>query len=119
MKTHPSSIRLLALCSAGLLGILRPTADAAPEKDGEAPATATAAVRFIAYNVQFGCRGTPEEIGDLLKRWQPDVVALNEVPGGDWTARVGKRCGMAYTCVSASTSADMMGVLFPDGSEGG
>lgn len=74
-------------------------------------------VRFIAYNVQFGCRSTPEEMGDMLKDWQPDVVALNEAPGGDWAERVGRRCGMKYVHVGSFSSAGTMGILHADGSE--
>lgn len=55
----------------------------------------------------------------MLKRWNPDVVALNEVPGGDWTDRVAKRAGMAYSYVGIISSADMMGILNANGTEGG
>lgn len=62
--------------------------------------------RMVAYNVEFGKNATAEEIGKMLEFYQPDIVAFNEVPGGDWTARVGKVLDLPHVYVGKISSAD-------------
>jgi endonuclease/exonuclease/phosphatase family metal-dependent hydrolase len=60
----------------------------------------------VAYNVEFGKNATAEEIGEALQFYQPDIVAFNEVPGGDWTARVGKVLDLPHVYVGKISSAN-------------
>ena len=50
-------------------------------------------VRVAAYNVEFGKNASPEEIGRMFKPYNLDIIGFNEVPDGDWTARVGQCTG--------------------------
>ncbi|MDE0577505.1 MAG: hypothetical protein OSB39_11205, partial [Opitutales bacterium] len=63
-------------------------------------------VRVAAYNVEFGKNATPEEIGGMFKPYNLDIIGFNEVPDGDWTARVGKVLGMQYSYVGKISSAN-------------
>lgn len=63
-------------------------------------------VRVAAYNVEFGKSASPEEIGEMFKPYDLDIIGFNEVPNGDWTARVGKVLGMKYSYVGKISSAD-------------
>ena len=63
-------------------------------------------VRVAAYNVEFGENATPEEIGKMFKLYNFDIIGFNEVPDGDWTARVGKVVGMKHTYVGKISSAN-------------
>jgi maltose 6'-phosphate phosphatase len=63
-------------------------------------------VRFASYNVEFGHHATAEEIGEMFKQYNLGVVCFNEVPGGDWTSRVGKVLGMKYVYVGKISSAN-------------
>ena len=56
----------------------------------------TVRVRVAAYNVEFGKNASPEEIGKMFRPYDLDVIGFNEVPDGDWTARVGKVLGMKH-----------------------
>lgn len=89
---------VLALCAVGLLAGCHGT----PRTPEARP------VRFtvVAYNVEFGNRGTAEEIGEALKSYEPDVVAFNEVPGGDWVQRAGVVLDMPYCYVGEVSSAN-------------
>ena len=51
-------------------------------------------VRVAAYNVEFGKNASPEEIGRMFKPYNLDIIGFNEVPDGEWTARVGNVVGM-------------------------
>ena len=62
-------------------------------------------VRVAAYNVAAGEWGSPERVGEIFRQFDPDVIGFNEVPGGDWTARVGSELGMEYAYVGAVSSA--------------
>ncbi|MFI4861181.1 MAG: endonuclease/exonuclease/phosphatase family protein [Phycisphaerales bacterium JB063] len=62
--------------------------------------------RVVAYNVEFGNRGTAEQIGEALKAYEPDVVLFNEVPGGDWVERAGEVLGMPYHYLGEVSSAN-------------
>ncbi len=63
-------------------------------------------IRVATYNVEFGKSTTPEEVGEMLKSYQPDIVGFNEVPDGDWTSRVGKVLGMNHSHVGKVSSAN-------------
>ena len=63
-------------------------------------------VRVAAYNVEFGKNATPEEIGKMFKPYNLDIIGFNEVPDGDWTARVGKVVGMKHIYVGKISSAN-------------
>ena len=85
--------------------VLNTTAD-----DPKRPIT----VRVAAYNVEFGKSATPEQIGALLLPYNLDIIGFNEVPDGDWTARVGAVLGMDYTFVGAIASANHTGPAYAD-----
>jgi maltose 6'-phosphate phosphatase len=63
-------------------------------------------VRVAAYNMEFGKNATPEETGRMLKPYNLDIIGFNEVPDGDWTARVGKVLGMQHSYVGKISSAN-------------
>jgi endonuclease/exonuclease/phosphatase family metal-dependent hydrolase len=56
-------------------------------------------IRVAAYNVAFGSMGSPEQIGEMLKAYDLDLVGLCEVPAGDWSVRMGKVLGMDHVYV--------------------
>ena len=72
----------------------------ASEPDGSIP------VRVAAYNVEFGRSTSPEQVGEMFKPYDLDIVGFNEVPDGDWTARVGKVLGMQHSYVGKTSSAN-------------
>jgi len=49
---------------------------------------------------------TPEQIGEMFKPYNLDIIGFNEVPDGDWTARVGKVLGMQHSYVGKISSAN-------------
>ena len=63
-------------------------------------------LRVAAYNVEFGKNATPEQIGEMFKPYNLDIIGFNEVPDGDWTARVGKVLGMKHVYVGKISSAN-------------
>lgn len=63
-------------------------------------------VRGACYNVEFGRSTTPEQVGEMLKPYNLDIIGLNEVPGGDWTARVGRVLEMEHSYVGKVSSAN-------------
>ena len=63
-------------------------------------------LRVASYNVEFGKNASPEEIGGMFKPYDLDIIGFNEVPDGDWTARVGKVVGMKHTYVGKISSAN-------------
>ena len=63
-------------------------------------------VRVAAYNVEFGKNASPEEIGRMFKPYNLDIIGFNEVPDGDWTARVGKVVDMKHTYLGKISSAN-------------
>ncbi|MBT7923103.1 MAG: endonuclease/exonuclease/phosphatase family protein [Opitutae bacterium] len=72
----------------------------ASEPDGSIP------VRVAAYNVEFGRSTSPEQVGKMFKPYELDMIGFNEVPGGDWTARVGKVLGMKHSYVGKISSSN-------------
>jgi maltose 6'-phosphate phosphatase len=63
-------------------------------------------VRVAAYNVEFGKNASPEEIGSMFKPYNLDIIGFNEVPDGDWTARVGKVLSLKHSYVGKISSAN-------------
>ncbi|MBT4886217.1 MAG: endonuclease/exonuclease/phosphatase family protein [Planctomycetaceae bacterium] len=63
-------------------------------------------VRVASYNVEFGRSTTPEQIGAMFKPYNLDIIGFNEVPDGDWTARVGKVLGLEHSYVGKISSAN-------------
>jgi len=63
-------------------------------------------VRVASYNVEYSKSATPEKIGEMFKPYKLDIIGFNEVPDGDWTARVGKVLGMKYSFVGKISSAN-------------
>ena len=63
-------------------------------------------IRVATYNVEFGKSTTPEEVGEMLKPFELDIVGFNEAPDGDWTRRVGKVLGMEHSYVGKISSAN-------------
>ena len=65
-------------------------------------------IRFATYNVLFGLWAKPQSIGEMFKEYDLDVICFNEVPNGDWTARVGQVLGMEHVHVGKISSANHM-----------
>ncbi|MEW4561609.1 endonuclease/exonuclease/phosphatase family protein [Bremerella sp. JC770] len=63
-------------------------------------------VRVASYNVEFSRSTTPEQVGEMLKPYNLDIIGFDEVPDGDWTARVGKVLGMKHYYVGKISSAN-------------
>ena len=63
-------------------------------------------VRVASYNVEFGRSTTPEQVGEMFKPYNLDIIGFNEVPDGDWTARVGHVLGMEHSYVGEISSAN-------------
>lgn len=63
-------------------------------------------VRVGCYNVEFGRSTTPEQVGEMLKPYNLDIIGFNEVPGGDWTARVGRVLEMEHSFLGKVSSAN-------------
>ena len=63
-------------------------------------------VRVAAYKEEFGKNASPEEIGKMFNPYKLDIIGFNEVPDGDWTARVGKVLGMKHSYVGKISSAN-------------
>ena len=63
-------------------------------------------VRVAAYNVEYGKSTTPEQVGKMFKPYKLDIIGFNEVPDGNWTARVGKVLGMQHSYVGKISSAN-------------
>jgi endonuclease/exonuclease/phosphatase family metal-dependent hydrolase len=69
-------------------------------------------LRVVAYNVACGQWATPEQIAELLKPLNPDIVLLSEVPKAnrgkkvkDWSLRVAEALGLKHVHVGTSSSA--------------
>lgn len=90
--------------------------DSISEPGSPAPLTAGAAppskasndqtLSVVAYNVQFGDRAIPEDFAKELAPLKPDVVLLNEVPGGDWTQSLAKHLGLEHSYLGKTSSAN-------------
>jgi len=72
----------------------------------------TTKLRVIAYNVACGQWATPEQIAELLKPLNPDILLLSEVPIAnrgkdvkDWSQRMAEALGLKHVHVGTSSSA--------------
>ena len=65
----------------------------------------SAFIRIASYNVEFSKSTTPEQVGKMFKPFKLDLIGFNEVPDGEWTARVGKVLGMHHCYVGKISSA--------------
>lgn len=70
-------------------------------------------LRIVAYNVACGQWSTPEQIAEVLKPMNPDLVLLNEVPKAnlgkdvkDWSLRVADALELEYVHVGTVSSAN-------------
>lgn len=63
-------------------------------------------VRMASYNVEFSRSATPEQIGEMFKPYNLDLIGFNEAPDGDWTDRIGKVLGMKYSYVGKISSGN-------------
>jgi endonuclease/exonuclease/phosphatase family metal-dependent hydrolase len=100
MKTGTRRYRFTLLSLLALFVCGASLCLAAPELDR--PIT----VRVASYNVEFGKSTTPEEIGEMFRPYKLDLIGFDEVPDGDWTARVGKILGMEHSYVGKISSAN-------------
>ena len=62
-------------------------------------------IKVAAYNVEFGDKGTVQEIGEKLKPYNFDVVCFSEAPGGGWTKEVGAVMGLNHVVVGKYSTA--------------
>jgi endonuclease/exonuclease/phosphatase family metal-dependent hydrolase len=92
------AIKLLSLVVTCLCGATFFLSGCAPDKP--------IIVRVAAYNVEFSRSTTPEQVGEMFKPYNLDIIGFNEVPDGDWTARVGKVLGMEHSYVGKISSAN-------------
>lgn len=63
-------------------------------------------LRIVAYNVEFGRRGSAEQIARALLPHRPDVLLLNEAPAGDWCPQLGRALGLPFCFVGSVSSAN-------------
>jgi len=63
-------------------------------------------LRVADYNVEFGKNASAEQIGEMFKPYDLDIIGFCEAPDGDWTQRVGKVLGMKYAYVGKVSSAN-------------
>lgn len=70
-------------------------------------------LRIVAYNVACGQWTTPEQVAEVLKPLEPNIVFLNEVPKAnlgkkvkDWSSRVAENLGLNHVYVGISSSAN-------------
>ncbi|MBT3381307.1 MAG: endonuclease/exonuclease/phosphatase family protein [Lentisphaerae bacterium] len=63
-------------------------------------------VRIASYNVEFSRSATPEQIGEMLRPHDFDVVGLCESPAGDWTERVAHAAGLEHWFAGEVSSAN-------------
>lgn len=63
-------------------------------------------VNVATYNVEFGKNASPEQIGEMFKPYELDLIGFCEAPEGDWTSRVGKVLDMKYAYVGKVSSAN-------------
>lgn len=82
------------------------TSSAAAEQDSSTK------LRVVAYNVACGQWATPEQIAEVLKPLNPDIVMLSEVPKAnrgkkvkDWSHRLAEALDLDHVHVGTSSSA--------------
>lgn len=90
---YHSSVVAMAVC-----GAVACFADPVPDK--------AITVRVASYNVEFSRSTTPEQVGEMFRSYNLDIIGFNEVPDGNWTARVGTVLGMKHSYVGKISSAN-------------
>ena len=63
-------------------------------------------VKLASFNVAAGKLAGPEKIAMVFEGFQPDILALSEVPGGDWVVRVGQSLDMPHSYIGQVSSAN-------------
>lgn len=63
-------------------------------------------MKIISHNIEFAKSTNPENTARAFAPLQPDAILFNEVPGGDWTARVGAELGMPHSYCGRTSSAN-------------
>ena len=63
-------------------------------------------IRIGSFNVEFSKSTTPEEVGEMFRPFELDLIGFCEVPDGDWTERVGRILGLEHACVGEVSSAN-------------
>ncbi|MEQ9441718.1 MAG: endonuclease/exonuclease/phosphatase family protein [Cyclobacteriaceae bacterium] len=71
----------------------------------ESEGRTTTQLKIAAYNVEFGDKGSAQEIGELLASHDFDVVCMSEVPGGDWAEKVGEAMGLEHVVLGKYSTA--------------
>jgi endonuclease/exonuclease/phosphatase family metal-dependent hydrolase len=81
----------------------------------------TTKLRVVSYNVACGQWATPEQIAEMLKPLNPDVVLLSEVPKAnrgkdvkDWSRRLAEALDLDYVHVGRVSSANHMAPKWGD-----
>lgn len=92
------AIKLLSLVITCICGAIPCLAAPAPDQP--------IVIRVASYNVEFSKSATPEQIGEMLKPYELDIIGFDEAPDGGWTARVGKVLGMEHSYVGKISSAN-------------
>jgi len=103
---------LKAILLAGLMipgSALVTSLIAAPAAAGQ---DGTTKLRVVAYNVACGQWATPEQIAEVLKPLNPDIVLLSEVPKANrgkkvrgWSQRMAEALGLDHVHVGTVSSA--------------
>ena len=82
----------------------------------------TTKLRVVAYNVACGQWATPEQIAEVLKPLNPDIVMLSEVPKAnrgkdvkDWSHRLAEALDLDHVHVGTSSSAGHKAPKWGDG----
>ena len=96
---------------------------ALPAAAEESTKGGTTKLRVVAYNVACGQWATPEQIAELLKPLNPDIVLLSEVPKAnpgkkvkDWSLRVAEALDLGHVHVGTVSSANHKAPKWGDGS---
>ena len=63
-------------------------------------------IRIVAWNVKFGDLTTPQQAAEALRPLAPDLVMLQEVPDGGWSADFGATLGLPYAVRSQQSSTN-------------
>ena len=109
--SHTSPLSRRVVTGTIILGFALATsliaAPTAADQDG------TTKLRVVAYNVACGQWATPEQIAELLKPLNPDIVLLSEVPKAnrgkrvkDWSRRMAEALDLDHVHVGTVSSAN-------------
>lgn len=60
---------------------------------------------ITAWNVEFSKSATPEQIGQALLPFKPDIACFCEAPGVDWTRRAAGELGLEHIVVGQYSTA--------------